>query len=77
MFLQGKTMSYTYNQRENIRTSFEVEKLYNTHKGFIGRLPEVEYKQSNGTWKSAGSRWLINVDDIQTIMDEGFKSTQL
>lgn len=77
MFLQGKTMSYTYNKRENIRTSFEVEKLYNTHKGFIGRLPDVEYKQSNGTWKSAGSRWLINVDDIQTIMDEGFKSAQL
>lgn len=70
-------MSYTYNQRENIRTSFEVEKIYSTHNGFIGRLADVEYKQSNGAWKSAGSRWLINVDDIKTIMDNGFKSAQL
>lgn len=70
-------MSYTYNKRENIRTSFEVEKIYNSSKGFIGRIAEVEYKQSNDAWKSVGSRWLINTDDIQLIMDEGFKSTQL
>jgi hypothetical protein len=64
---------YTYNQYKTIRTRSRVEIIYSTHKGFIGRLPNVEYKQHDGTWVSQGSRWLINESDPGVIMDSGFK----
>jgi hypothetical protein len=68
---------YTYNDRKNIRTSYSVEVVYSTDNGYIGRLPDVQYKQSNGSWVSVGSRWLINESDPQAIMDLGFKSAKL
>lgn len=68
---------YTYNERKNMRTSYGVERLYSSDKGFIGRLPDVQYKQTDGTWKSQGSRWMINEQNPSVIMDYGFKSTQL
>lgn len=68
---------YIYNKRETIRTNSRVEKLYSTDLGFIGRLQDVEYKQSDGQWVSHGSRWLINESDAVTIMDNGFKPTKL
>ena len=68
---------FTYNERRNIRTSYRVEKVFATDKGFIGRLPDVQYEQNNGSWVSQGSRWLINEEDPQAIMDFGFKSTEL
>lgn len=68
---------YTYNEIKNIRTSYEVEKIYSTNKGFIGRIPEVEYKQADGTWRKQGSRWLINEDNVQVIMDNGFKAATI
>lgn len=70
-------MSYTYNKRENIRTASKVEVIYSSNRGFIGLLNDVEYKQSDDTWISKGSRWLINIDDIQDIMDNGFKSAKI
>lgn len=70
-------MTYTYNQRKNIRTASSVEKLYSTNKGFIGFISDVEYKQNDGSWRSQGARWLINEDDITEIMDNGFKNTKL
>lgn len=70
-------MTYTYNKRENIRTASSVEKLYSTNKGFIGFVSDVEYKQNDGSWRSQGARWLINEDDINEIMDNGFKNTKL
>lgn len=68
---------YTYNKSRNIRTSFGVATIYSTNKGFIGRIPDVEYKQSDDSWRSQGSRWLINEDDVQVIMDNGFKGATL
>lgn len=65
---------FTYNQAKTIRTSSRVERIYSTNKGFIGRLENVEYKQSDDSWKSQGSRWLINEADPVMIMDNGFKS---
>lgn len=70
-------MNYTYNEQSTIRTSSTLEKTYSTNKGFIARLNDVEYKQGNGDWKSQGSRWLISSDDIQDVMNNGFKSAQL
>lgn len=66
-----------YNKRGNIRTSSQVERLFSTANGFIGRLENVEYKNTNGSWSDQGSRWLINEDDPQLIMDVGHKSTKL
>nr|WP_176451256.1 hypothetical protein [Vibrio vulnificus] len=54
-----------------------MEKIYSTNRGFIGRLESVDYKQSDGSWKEQGSRWLINEDDAKVIMSNGFKSTKL
>ncbi|ASJ41572.1 MULTISPECIES: hypothetical protein [Vibrio] len=68
---------YIYNDNQNIRTSARVEKIYSTNRGFIGRLESVDYKQSDGSWKEQGSRWLINEDDAKVIMSNGFKSTKL
>lgn len=68
---------FTYNERKNIRTSHRVETLYSTDKGFIGRLLDVEYLQDSGAWVSQGSRWLINEESPQLIMDCGFKGTNL
>ncbi|WP_136487841.1 hypothetical protein [Vibrio sp. H11] len=70
-------MKYTYNAEQTIRTTSNVEKLYNTNRGFIGRLENVDYKQSDGSWKSQGARWLINESDPVVIMDNGFKSAKL
>ncbi|EPX4144446.1 hypothetical protein ACW0FS_004124 [Vibrio vulnificus] len=70
-------MKYIYNARETIRTASSVEKIYSTNRGFIGRLENVDYKQSNGSWKAQGSRWLINEDDPVLIMDNGFSSAKL
>ena len=70
-------MAYTYNERKNIRTPYDVEILYTTDKGFIGRLPDVQYQHTDGTWKSQGSRWMINEDNPIQIMDYGFKGAQL
>lgn len=66
-----------YNKTKTIRTNFSVEKIYSTNRGFIGRLENVEYKNSDGSWKSQGSRWLINEEDPVIIMDNGFKPTNL
>ncbi|HII4338364.1 TPA: hypothetical protein ACY4P0_004749, partial [Vibrio parahaemolyticus] len=66
-----------YNKSETIRTNSDVEKIYSTNKGFIGRLESVEYKQNDDSWKDQGSRWLINEDDPVIIMDYGFKSAKL
>lgn len=68
---------YIYNENQNIRTNARVEKIYSTNKGFIGRLERVDYKQSDGSWKEQGSRWLINEDDVKLIMSNGFKSAKL
>jgi len=68
---------FTYNERKNIRTTYRVEKVFSTDKGFIGRLPDVQYKQTDGSWVSQGSRWLINEESPQAIMDFGFKSAEL
>lgn len=68
---------YIYNERQTIRTNARVEKIYSTNKGFIGRLESVDYKQSDGSWKKKGSRWLINEDDAVLIMDNGFSSAKL
>lgn len=68
---------YIYNESQNIRTNARVEKIYSTNKGLIGRLERVDYKPSNGSWKEQGSRWLINEDDPQEIMNNGFKSEKL
>ncbi len=38
-------------------------------KGFIRFVNDVEYKQSDGSWRNQGARWLINEDDITEIMD--------
>ncbi|NAW78362.1 hypothetical protein CAG61_08325 [Vibrio sp. V34_P3A8T189] len=70
-------MEYTYNPRKTIRTASSVEKIYSTDLGFIGRLENVDYKQSDGSWKAQGSRWLINEDDPALIMDNGFSSAKL
>lgn len=70
-------MKYIYNEQLTIRTNCELEKIYSTNKGFIARLENVEYKQNDDSWKSVGSRWLINCDDIQDVMNNGFKSVQL
>ncbi|MBL4297865.1 hypothetical protein H8F06_21535 [Vibrio fluvialis] len=70
-------MAYTYNAAETIRTEYSVEKIYSTNKGFIGRLANVDYKQSDGSWKSQGSRWLINESDPVVIMDNGFSAAKL
>ena len=70
-------MKYIYNEQSTIRTNCELEKIYSTNKGFIARLESVEYKQSKGDWKLQGSRWLINCDDIQDVMNNGFKGVQL
>ncbi|EGQ8387848.1 hypothetical protein GTW33_24005 [Vibrio parahaemolyticus] len=66
-----------YNKSKTIRTNSDVEKIYSTNKGFIGRLESVEYKQNDGSWKNQGSRWLINEDDPSIIMDYGFKAAKL
>ena len=66
-----------YNKTKTIRTNFSVEKIYSTNNGFIGRLENVEYKNSDGSWRSQGSRWLINSDDPINIMDNGFKAATL
>jgi hypothetical protein len=68
-------VEYTYNDKKDIRTSYAVDKLYETDKGFIGRLFDVQYKQSDGSWMSKGSRWLINEDDPQVIMAHGNTSS--
>lgn len=68
---------YIYNERKSIRTNARVEKIYSTNKGFIGRLENVDYKQSDGSWEAQGSRWLINEDDPKEIMNNGFKSAKL
>ena len=71
-------LEYTYNDAKTIRTSSQVEKIFNTNRGFIGRLANVEYKQTvDGSWKNVGSRWLINSDDAVEIMDNGFKAASL
>lgn len=68
---------YIYNESETIRSDSQVEKIYSTHKGFIGRLENVQYKQSDGSWKDKGSRWLISETDPRVIMDYGFKGASL
>ena len=68
---------HIYNERKNIRTSNKVEIIHSTNKGFIGRLPNVQYKQTDDSWVNQGSRWLINEDDPQVIMDSGFKTATL
>ncbi len=70
-------LAYTYNENKNIRTSCAVEKVYSTNLGFISRVADVEYQQANGTWKSEGSRWLINEPSVQMIIENGFKSATL
>ncbi len=70
-------MGHMYNKAKTIRTNSRVEKIYSTNRGFIARLENVEYKQSDDSWKSVGSRWLISEDDPVVIMDNGFKSTKL
>ncbi|MCD9465523.1 MULTISPECIES: hypothetical protein [Photobacterium] len=70
-------MKYIYNEQLTIRTNCELEKIYSTNKGFIARLENVEYKQNDDSWKSVGSRWLINCVDIQDVMNNGFKAVQL
>lgn len=65
-----------YNKNKNIRTSCEVEKIYNTNQGFIARINDVEYLQGN-SWVSQGSRWLINESDAQMIIENGFKSATI
>lgn len=67
---------HIYNKAKTIRTNSRVERIYATNKGFIGRLENVEYKQSDDSWKSQGSRWLINEDDPVMIMDNGFKAAR-
>lgn len=69
-------IDYTYNESQNIRTSCAVEKVYSTNSGFIGRVADVEYQQ-HGKWESQGSRWLINEDNVQVIIENGFKSATL
>lgn len=66
-----------YNKNKNIRTSCEVEKIYNTNQGFIARINDVEYQQPSGEWESVGSRWLINELDVQMIIENGFKSATI
>ena len=68
---------HTYNKNGNIRTSSDVEKIYSTNRGFIGRLENVEYLQSDGSWTSQGSRWLINESDAEIIMNDGFRGANL
>ncbi|MBN8090464.1 hypothetical protein J0J26_20685 [Vibrio vulnificus] len=68
---------YVYNDNANIRTKDRVEKIYQTNRGFIGRLENVDYLQSDGSWKAQGSRWLINEENVKIIMNEGFKSAKL
>lgn len=70
-------MKYIYNEQLTIRTNCELEKIYSTNKGFIARLENVEYKQNDDSWKSVGSRWLINCVDVQDVMNNGFKAVQL
>lgn len=70
-------MTYTYNKEKTIRTAHQVEKVYSTNRGFIGRLQDVEYLQSDDSWRSQGSRWLINEDDAIFIMNNGHKSATL
>lgn len=65
-----------YNENKNIRTSCKVEKIYSTNKGFIGRVSDVEYLRGD-VWESVGSRWLINEDDTQAIIENGFKSATI
>lgn len=69
-------MTYTYNENKTIRTAYTVEVIYWSHRGFIGRLPEVEY-EVGGSWIKQGSRWLINEDDAVMIMNTGYKSADL
>jgi len=68
---------YTYNNDETIRTPSEVETIYESSTGFIGRLSSVEYKQSDGSWREQGSRWLINEDNPILIMNNGNKPASL
>jgi hypothetical protein len=70
-------IDYTYNESQNIRTSCAVEKVYSTNLGFICRVADVEYKQADGAWESAGSRWLINETSVQMIIENGFKGATL
>jgi hypothetical protein len=70
-------IDYTYNESKKIRTSCSVEKIYSTNAGFISRIADVEYLQQNGTWESAGSRWLINETSVHMIIENGFKSATL
>ncbi len=69
---------YTYNKNETIRTRSELEIIHQQRGGWIARLNDVEYKNiGNGKWSSVGSRWLINSEDIQEVLSQGFKSVQL
>ncbi|WP_339145229.1 hypothetical protein [Pseudoalteromonas galatheae] len=68
---------HIYNDDNTIRTSSDVEILYQCVTGFIGRLSSVEYKQSDGSWKEQGSRWLVNEDDPVSIMNNGNKPASL
>ena len=65
---------YVYNHDKTIRTRSSVERLFSSDRGFIGFIWDVEYmKRSNGEWFSAGSRWLINTDEVIDIIENGFK----
>lgn len=68
---------YIYNNDETIRTASDVETIYESVSGFIGRLSSVEYKQADGSWKEQGSRWLINESDPVSIMNNGNKPASL
>lgn len=72
---QQETDGYTYNSHRNIRTSNTVERLYQDRDdNFIAFIYSVQYKDSEGQWFNAGSRWAFNTDDVAFIISSGFKS---
>lgn len=65
---------YIYNSRRNIRTNYCIERLYSDqNNNFLAFIYSVEYKNSEGKWWKAGSRWAFNSLDTAFILDNGFR----
>lgn len=75
---------YIYNSAGTIRTKDSIEHYKQStpdnNEAVIAYIDQVEYKQSNGSWREAGYRWsivephLTEQEVIQWLMNNGQKS---
>jgi hypothetical protein len=65
---------YIYNSHRNIRTVHNLEKAYYSRNGtYLTFILNVQHKLNDGKWYDYGIRWLVCEDDIEFVMNNGFK----